>query len=251
MLDPANYGSLTITGPVSIEGHGWASIAPPSGVNAAAININANPGDKININGVVLDGTNVASATGIAFNTGGSLCVRDSVIPNFTQDGLDFTLRGSSLSQLYVSNTQVSDNTANGIFIDPAPTTITNAVLNHVEMANNGNDGLYATTNANTVNVTVGDTVSANNRGNGIEANANVGESASIMIRNCTLSNNNAGDGLSASFPGATIRATRSTITGNSVGWANSGGNLLSYGDNSIDGNGSANSEPPSPLVYR
>src|ERR1700692_1626098 len=28
VLDPANYGSLTIAGPVSIEGHGWASIAP-------------------------------------------------------------------------------------------------------------------------------------------------------------------------------------------------------------------------------
>src|SRR5277367_1973172 len=52
VLDPANYGSLTITGPVSIEGHGWASIAPVSG--SAAITINA-PGlaDKINIIGVV------------------------------------------------------------------------------------------------------------------------------------------------------------------------------------------------------
>ena len=28
VLDPANYGSLTITGPVSIEGHGWASTLP-------------------------------------------------------------------------------------------------------------------------------------------------------------------------------------------------------------------------------
>src|SRR5271154_3192967 len=47
VLDPANYGSLTITHGVSIEGHGWASIAPTSG--NAAITINANPGDKINI----------------------------------------------------------------------------------------------------------------------------------------------------------------------------------------------------------
>ena len=31
VLDPANYGALTITGPVSIEGHGWASVAPVSG----------------------------------------------------------------------------------------------------------------------------------------------------------------------------------------------------------------------------
>src|ERR1700675_1904198 len=38
VLDPANYGSLTITGPVSIEGHGWASIAPVA--SQAAITIN-------------------------------------------------------------------------------------------------------------------------------------------------------------------------------------------------------------------
>src|ERR1700690_665060 len=62
VLDPANYGSLTITGPVSIEGHGWASIAPVTG--QAAITINANAGDKINIIGVVLDGTALAGTTG-------------------------------------------------------------------------------------------------------------------------------------------------------------------------------------------
>src|SRR5271169_2444507 len=84
VLDPANYGSLTITGPVSIEGHGWASIAPTSG--NAAITINANPGDKINIIGVVLDGTAIASTKGIQFNSGGSLTVRDSVIRNFGGD---------------------------------------------------------------------------------------------------------------------------------------------------------------------
>src|SRR5580704_1562946 len=70
VLDPANYGSLTITGPVSIEGHGWASIAPVSG--NAAITINANSGDKINIIGVVLDGTAIATSPGIQFNSGGS-----------------------------------------------------------------------------------------------------------------------------------------------------------------------------------
>src|SRR5271154_2976195 len=88
VLDPANYGSLTITGPVSIEGHGWASIAPPSGGNA--ITINANPGDAINIIGVVLDGTALANTNGIVFTSGGSLTVRDSVIRNFGGDGIDF-----------------------------------------------------------------------------------------------------------------------------------------------------------------
>ena len=80
VLDPANYGSLTITHGVSIEGHGWASIAPVSG--QPAITINANPGDKINIIGVVLDGTNLALTTGIQFHSGGSLTVQDSVMRN-------------------------------------------------------------------------------------------------------------------------------------------------------------------------
>src|SRR5271154_7062448 len=86
VLDPANYGSLTITHGVSIEGHGWASIAPVA--NSAAITINA-PGatDKINIIGVVLDGTAIANTTGIQFNSGGSLTVRDSVIRNFSNNG--------------------------------------------------------------------------------------------------------------------------------------------------------------------
>jgi len=62
-LDPANYGSLTITGPVSIEGHGWASSAAVSG--HAAITINASGAtDKINIIGVVLDGIAIANTTG-------------------------------------------------------------------------------------------------------------------------------------------------------------------------------------------
>ena len=81
MLDPANYGSLTITNAVSIEGHGWASIAPVSGGNA--ITVNAGPTDKINIIGVVLDGTAVANATGIQFNTGAELHIVDCVVRNF------------------------------------------------------------------------------------------------------------------------------------------------------------------------
>ena len=56
----------------------------------AAIAINANAGDKINIIGVVLDGTAIANTTGIQFNSGGHLTVRDSVIRNFPDDGIVF-----------------------------------------------------------------------------------------------------------------------------------------------------------------
>src|ERR1700688_3221620 len=98
VLDPANYGAVTITGPVSIEGHGWASIAPVSG--NPAITINANPGDKINIIGVVLDGGALTGTNGIQFNSGGSLTVEDSVIRNFGVHGIDFVPTSSTATQL-------------------------------------------------------------------------------------------------------------------------------------------------------
>src|SRR6202046_2276345 len=36
-LDPGKYGALTITGPVTINGNGWAAITGTSGNNAIAI----------------------------------------------------------------------------------------------------------------------------------------------------------------------------------------------------------------------
>jgi hypothetical protein len=245
VLDPANYGSLTITHGVSIEGHGWASIAPVTG--QAAITINAPSGDRINIIGVVLDGTAVAGTTGIQFNSGGSLTVRDSVVRNFSNYGIDFVPNNLTLSQLFVSNTVVSDNIT-GIFIEPTGSVsqTMNGVLNHVEIENNASDGLRVSPVALTTNLTVSDSVSANNAADGIHTFSNGGALVSVMVRNSTIANNGA-NGLDGGT-GSTIRVTRSTITGNATGWA---GVVLSYADNNIDGNGAANTEPPSPLAYK
>jgi hypothetical protein len=251
VLDPANYGALTITGPVSIEGHGWASIAAVSG--SAAITINANTGDKINIIGVVLDGIAIASTTGIQFNNGGNLTVRDSVIRNFTSNGINFAPNASNVTQLFMSNTLVSDNGGNGIAINaissPAPT----GVLDHVQIENNAVNGLYINilTEGN-INVTVTDSVSANNGTNGIFATCPgcIGNpQETVMVRNSTIANNGT-DGLEASGSPliAGILVTRSTITGNTTGWV---GKVSSYADDNIDGNGSANTEPPSLLSYK
>src|SRR5580704_8067253 len=44
-LDPGKYGPLTITGPVTINGNGWAAITAPA--QGAGITINANTGNVI------------------------------------------------------------------------------------------------------------------------------------------------------------------------------------------------------------
>jgi hypothetical protein len=245
-LDPAGYGPITITQAITIEGQGWSYIAPPA--NGNGITINAVSGN-VAIHGVSLNGVGITGPTnGIQFNSGGSLNVRDSVIQNFSNIGIIFEPNSSTLSQLFVSNTLVSDNGSDGIAINPGGSGTTTGVLDHVEAENNGS-GIFVGSFTQTVNMTVSDSVSANNAGSGIQVFSIVGM-VSVMVRNATIANN-AGNGLEADSTGATIRVTRSTITGNATGWAvSSPGVVSSYADNNIDGNTSANSEPPSPLPY-
>jgi hypothetical protein len=139
VLDPANYGSLTISGPISIEGHGWASIAPVSG--QAAITINGNTGDKINIIGVVLDGTAIANTNGIQFNSGGSLNIQDCVIRNFTNNGIVISPTATAsvlISHTTVSDVNVSANSSAGIALFANAGSLL-ATLDHVTLRNNYN----------------------------------------------------------------------------------------------------------------
>jgi hypothetical protein len=254
VLDPANYGSLTITRGVTIEGHGWASIAPVA--NNAAITINGNPGDKIGIRGVALNGAGISNATGIAFNSGGSLTVSDSIIQNFSTDGIDFVPTAASF--LSVSNTLVANNNP-GIVITPNGTGTVSGVLDHVTVVHNANNGLFVlSSSAQTTNLTVSEsviseTVSVCGGGSGSGSGVFVVTSGSaivnVMVRNSTIANNN-NIGLETAGTGSTIRVTRSTITGNSDGWNDSQlGVILSYGDNSIDGNTGINSNRTPPCV--
>jgi hypothetical protein len=94
-LDPGKYGPVTITGPVTINGYGWAAITGPASGNA--ITINANSSDKISLIGLEIDGANAVNSIGIELNSGGSLTVRDSAIQNFTRYGILFQPNASDL----------------------------------------------------------------------------------------------------------------------------------------------------------
>jgi hypothetical protein len=252
-LDPAGYGPITISQAITIEGQGWSYIAPPASGNG--ITINAVSGNVV-IHGVSLNGVGITGSTnGIQFNSGGTLRVQNSVIRNFTDDGIQFSPDASGLSQLFVSNTLVSDNGAQGVFINPTGSGTTTGVLDHVEIENNHLRGLQVTTFSQTINMTVSDSVIANNGESGINANSTGPTPISIMVRNSTIANNtNLGfeAGLEAANTGATILVTRSTITGNTTtAWAAlSGGVVSSYGDNNIDGNGGNNSTPGTAIPY-
>ncbi len=111
MLDPANYGSVTITKSISIvaDGGGPAGIVLAAG-NAIVISAGAN--DIVNLRGLTLDGDGTATY-GIEINSAGSVTISDCSLQNFQ---------------------------ANGIYIGPG--TITVSILNSV-MTNNGSSPTY------------------------------------------------------------------------------------------------------------
>jgi hypothetical protein len=74
---------------------------------------------------------------------GGFLTVRDCVIRNFGQDGIDFHTDGGG-GVLSVSNTVVSDNGNTGIAYYPSGTiNVASVTLNRVEMRNNSKYGFF------------------------------------------------------------------------------------------------------------
>jgi hypothetical protein len=141
VLDPAGYGALTITGAISIQGHGYAGLAVPSG---NGLTINAGLTDKINLRGLLIDGVGTGG-DGIVFNTGGSLNIQDCVIRNFAGAGIHF-LSTASVSTLFsVSDMLVADNGGNGIDVKPTGAVVVTGVFNRVEIDHNAVIALSST----------------------------------------------------------------------------------------------------------
>src|SRR5262245_48706458 len=139
MLDPAGYGTVTITKAISIvnDGVGSAGVLVPSG--GTGITISAGTTDKINLRGLIIEGAGVG-VTGIAFLSGQSLTIENSVVRNFSHSGIGLAPTGTSL--IVVSNTLVADSGSYGIYLQPSGNGLVNAVFNRVEAYNHGLTGI-------------------------------------------------------------------------------------------------------------
>jgi hypothetical protein len=114
VLDPAGYGAVTITGPISIvnDGVGTASVLVPSG--GIGITVSAGPTDTVSLRGLTIEGAG-SGLVGIKLNTGKSLTIEGCVIRHVLGDGIDFF--PNATSALGVSNTTVADNGQSGILV--------------------------------------------------------------------------------------------------------------------------------------
>jgi hypothetical protein len=238
VLDPAGYGSVTISKAISIQGHGFAGVSVPNTGAATGIIINASSTEAVALNGLLLDGGG-AGVTGIKFNSGAYLTIENCIVRHVVNDGIEFSPNGAS--GLSISNSVVSDNGLSGIVVGTSGAGAVTAVLDRVEVNHNGYQGIYleGDNGTGTLNATVYESVAAHNVAIGFYASSASGHSITTLAVFHSVSADN-GYGLAATGVGATVRAAQSMVTGNSHGWlAQTSGVVSSYGDNYIDNNGS------------
>src|SRR5262249_40487638 len=244
VIDPGDYGPVTISQAINItnDGVGEAGILAPS---TNGITIDATAGDVVSLRGLVLDGQGSGFAgQGILIQQASAVHVQNCVIRNFQGDSFAIAFVPSGNSQFFVSNTIVLNNGSigptGGIAVQPAGTGSANVVLDRIHLENNvvavWVDGGQSAGNG--AHVVIRNGTISGNAGDGIRATTQPGRAPAFVIVEHSSSVNNAGVGIRADGPRATILLNDNTITrkGRGMGGVNSG-QLISYGNNEINNN--------------
>jgi hypothetical protein len=240
-LDAAGYGPAVITGSISIEGHGFASISPGGG--GIGVNVAAAATDVIDLRGLVIEGQ-FSATHGFAFSSGRSLSIENCVVRGVTQSAV--SLAPGTTSNVLVAGSLLDHNGGDAILASPSAAVTVTLVVDRTVMNDNAGAGVFANTlsGSGAINAVVSESVaSGNSQGGFILA---TGASPSTMTVFHSVAGNN-GTGVEALGQNATLRIAQSEVTGNTNGWTAPGnGTVLSYGDNYIDGNSFNQTAPPS-----
>jgi hypothetical protein len=233
VLDPGGFGAVTITKSISIISEGNIAGVLVSGTNG--ITINALTSDVITLRGLDINGLG-AGIRGINVLAAGAVHVQNCHIYGFTQDALQ-AAAGNTL--VTVQDTVAHDNGRGFFFSDNV-----NASLDTVRSERNG-FGVRAT---GTGDVVVRNSVMSGNTGNGIAAvSAGLGLVVNVTVDN-TIASHNAGAGVLAQGPDASVNLSNTTIANNATGIsAVSAGHVVSFGNNRIIAN-TTNGAPTSTI---
>ncbi len=237
-IDPGGFGALTITKAIAIKCDGVEGGVLVSGTNG--ITVSAASTDVVYLSGLDFEGLN-SSLSGVQINTAAKVSIVNCVIRGFNTAGVNVAPSTANVT-VDIIDTIIADNPGTGVFIKPTGSTSVHGFLDRTRVTNSGSDGVFVNANVTTGNVTIAvrDSESTNNVGNGFGVFSG-GSVAQLQIDSSKASHN--GTGIAATGPNAIARFTRSTVAVNGIGAdQSSGGSILSYMTNSIDGNGSLGS---------
>jgi hypothetical protein len=139
-LDAGGYGTLNITGSLSIVAIGVeAGVLAP---NTTGITINAGANDVVHLEGLVLDG-NGSGASGISIISGGTVVIRRCLIRNFRgSPGLGIEIMPTAKTKVFVSDCAISANSG-GVWTIPNGGTA-DVFLDRVQIVGNARSGIVA-----------------------------------------------------------------------------------------------------------
>jgi hypothetical protein len=237
ILDAAGYGGVTITQAISIidDGAGEAGVLV-SGTDG--IVVNAGAGDVVMLRGLFINGTGTGHS-GVVFNSGAMLVVRDCVIEQFAT-GITFAPNAGS-GKLIVDDTVVHDN-ATGLVIRPTAGVGAVAAVAGLHATHNSGSGLVidGSGGGGTISVTVTRSVAEQNGGHGLSALSGPGASVTVGLVRAKLALN-AASGVQADQSAggiASVTVDQSLLSGNATAASSVGGGaVLTAQNNEVVGN--------------
>jgi hypothetical protein len=236
VLDPGGYGAVTITKSITIDGSG-GSIAGVLASGTQGIIVNSATAivhlRNLSIESPAVGSTSPQGLNGVQVIAAAQVHIEKCVIGSFSQAAVNYNATGGFL---FVADTSIQNNTANGIVVSSGRATIEN---------------LHA--NANGTGVLVNGNAIATVRnsyfgGNGVGVQASVNAAAVANVDNSVLSNNTFGV---TAANGATVRLSNSMISSNSnTGLNNDGVSfIVSLQGNDLVGNVFQGSFTPPPVI--
>jgi len=185
-IDSAGFGEVTITKSVTITSPNGveAGIAAASG--DAAITINAGLSDTVVLSGLTIGGAG-SNVTGINFQRGAELEVVNCAVRNNTGGAGIFVSPSSGTTTVLISNTIVSDISADGDAIDLFANGGTlQAALDHVTVNNNSN-GVVALALGGPVEVQIANSHIDNNIDNAIVLGGTSPYVSNVILKDVTI----------------------------------------------------------------
>lgn len=250
VLDPGGYGAVTITKSITLNGEGTLASILVSGSNGIIVNAGIN--DVVTVRNISIFCLG-SVGDGIRFLAGSSLHVENTTLRGCGESAIDFrpTAGGAAgTAALYVRGVDITAVQGNptgeaGIAVRPGAGIGANAVIDDTRI-DGSKIGLRVEARGSVV---VRDSSINGNTNNGIAVISST-DTAEVLVENSTINFNGVGGSSTAAVKlvglPTVARLSGVVITGNDVGLLNSGGQILSFGNNKISGNNLIDGVPTS-----
>jgi hypothetical protein len=247
VLDPGDFGPLTVTRAVTLDGSGSFGSILVAGTNALVIA--AQNTDVVVVRGLKFQGLGTGTNAGlnaIRIISAAAVFIENCDIQNFSQVGIDFEPTQADC-QLFVQNTTIFNCGGGGVLVKPTP--VSSGVSNVRAMIDQvfSQFTQFGFAVRDGADATITNSLANGNRGNGFRAQS--GLNTAFMNLDSDTSSNNGGDGVVALRDPSihpTITMSRTNVfrnTGKGLAPWN-GGVIFSFGNIQVDDNVGGDGSP-------